>query len=232
MNRNDKSFDEAFDMLLTKAAILADENIGKNLQEPEENIVFSKEHEQKMRKLFKYEQRKLFEKRVARYSMRCACVLLAVVVVTSVSIFSVDAWRMRFLDFVMKSDEPNTDYHLDGGEASSYSDNGIGLEYIPNGFTITQDKKIGKNIFLEFKSQEQYFILTIQNADGLSNVDTEGALVEELTLNGRDAIFVDRGDIRFVLWGEEQNSYTLHGNISKDELIKIAENVQIDKRYF
>ncbi|MCH5209334.1 MAG: DUF4367 domain-containing protein [Oscillospiraceae bacterium] len=226
MNRNDSSFDEVFDMLLTEAAIQADKNIGTKLQEPE-NIIFSEEHEQKMRKLFRDEQRKLFKKKFVRYLMRCACILLIVVVVVSVSVFSVNAWRAKFLNFIMKSEEPNTNYHFDDGEAGFYSDDDINIGYIPNGFIQLDNMQLNENIFLLFKNQEQYFILTIQNADTISNVDTEGAFVEELTLSDKDVIFINKDSVKTLIWGDEQHSYMLYGNIEKNELIKIAKSVLI-----
>ena len=230
MSRNNSSFDEVFEMMLTEAAIQADENIGAKLQNPEGNIIFSEEHEQKMRKLFRHEQHKLFKKKLVRYSKRCACIILLISVIASMTIFSVNAWRVRFLDFVMKSGEPNTDYNFYDGEAYSYSDGAVGLKYIPDGFAIVENIRDGEHIFLEFKNQEQYFSLKIEGAGGISNVDTEEGFVEELTSNGKNAIFVDRRNVRFLVWGDERRYYTLYGNIGKNELIKIAENVLIGQK--
>ena len=230
MNRKDNSFDEAFDMLLTEAAIQADKNIGAKLQIPEENIIFSEEHEQKMRKLFKHEQQKLFRKKLVRYSMRSACILLLVAVLTFVSLFSVSAWRVKFLNFVMEFGEPNTDYHLDGGETGSYSEDDINIVYIPNGFAVVENIRDGDHIFLEFKNQEQYFTLTIESVNVLSNIDTEEVFIEKLTLNGIDTIFVDKDSVKTLIWSDDKHSYTVYGNISKNELIKIAKDVLIGQK--
>ncbi len=232
MSKDNNAFDKAFDVLLTEAAIKADENIGRKLEEPEEEIVFSKEHERKMAKLFRNAQRKLLMKNVMKYSMRCACVFLAVIVVAFASIFSVSAWRVKFLNFVMEIGAPNTDYNFTDGQINSYSDDGINLGYIPEGFELTKYKHV-HSLFLKFECDSKYFTVSVDDIEGQSNIDTEGAEIESLTINGYDAIYIANTKytkINALVWTDNVYGYTIYGNIDKIQIVKIAENIKIDKK--
>ena len=77
---NNKTLDKILDDIIEKAAIIAAENLGKNMPEPEK-VEFSKEHEEKMRKIFKKERNKLFFKKISKYSKRVAIFFFALDVV-------------------------------------------------------------------------------------------------------------------------------------------------------
>lgn len=231
MNGNYSSFDEAFDMLLTEAAVKADENIGMNLNEPAEKPEFSAEHEQRMARLFEHERRKLLRRKIIKYSSRCACVLFAAVIVAATGIFSVDAWRASFLNFMSGVQKENTDYNFDDGENQYYFDGKLGIGYIPEGFEITKNTQIEESMFLKFENLKQYFDLIVSDINGDFSIDTEGEVIENLDLNGIEAIFAYRDNIKILIWNDNSYSYTLYGNIDKNELIKIGKSVKNDEKY-
>lgn len=175
----DEALDKALEAILDDAAVMADEKIGEALCDPEENIQFSAESEQRMKKLFKRERRKLRMKRLRKSSKWTACVLLAVIVVSGVTIFSVSAWRVRFLNFILDIGQPNTDYSFGDEQDHSYSDDEITLGYIPDGFKMAANKSNSKSIFLRFESENQYFHFSIISLEGRSSLDTENGTPKE-----------------------------------------------------
>ena len=69
---NDDIFEKAFEEMLKEAAKRADKRLGGQLEEPKEEIVFSEEHERKVEKLFRLERRKRINKKLIKYTQRCA----------------------------------------------------------------------------------------------------------------------------------------------------------------
>ncbi len=220
-NEND-AFDKAFDMLLTEAAIMADENIGKKLEEPEEEIVFSAAHKEKMRKIFQRERRKRLMASASKWSKRCACILLVIVSAASVSIISVDAWRSKIMSFMFDPKSPNTDFSFN---AESYSDSKISVGYIPENFNLTYyDGEDG--MVLRFENGDLYFDINIDSAEGSVGIDTEGAVIEELTIQGDKAIYSSNKRVNILLWNDDDDVYTICSNIDKEDMLKIGESIK------
>lgn len=222
MRNENEAFDKAFDMLLTEAAIMADENIGKKLEEPEEEIVFSAAHNEKMRKIFQRERRKRLLASASKWSKRCACILLVIVSVASVSVMSVDAWRSKVMSFIFDPKAPNTDFSFN---AESYSDSKISIGYIPENFNLTYyDDENG--MALSFENGDLYFDIHIDSAEGSVGIDTEDAVIEELTIQGYKAIYSSNKRVNILLWNDEKDVYTICGNIDKEDMLKIGESIK------
>lgn len=226
MRRENDSFDKAFDMLLTEAAIMANKDIGEKIKEPEEEIVFSKEHEEKMQRIFRRERRKRILKNASQLSKRCACVLLAAAAITSAGVLSVDAWRSRALNFIFEPEKPNSEYSFDESQGTSYADDRISIGYVPKGFvpTVYSDKD-SPGWLVSFENGDLYFEVDMESLDVSGGIDTEDAVVEELTIHGHKAIYSSNERVNILLWSDDYNAYTIMGNIDKIEILKIGESV-------
>lgn len=224
MNKQNDLFEKAFEMLLEEAAVKADEKLGENIENPSEEIVFSKEHEDKMKKLFKKEKRKENRKRYFKYAQRVACILLAFVLVSGVTLFSVEAWRIKFLNFVLEINEPNSDINFRDDGGTSYSDDNVILHYIPMGFEMVNSRKTNERIYIKFESGELYFSITVNNIDGNFTIDTENAVVDRFKINNNEAVYSSNENVSILVWHDDENAYRITTNIKKEETIKIAEN--------
>ena len=217
--------EKAFDMMLDEAALIADEELGRELEEPDEELIFSKEHEEKMEKLFRTERQKHMRAKFLKYSKRAACVFLAVVVVSGAAVMSVEAWRVKFLNFVLDAGAPNTDFDFNDDQSSSYANEIVSLGYIPEGFGIVTNKESSRGLFLEFKNSDKYFCFDLTNINVSASVDTENGTAEKMKINGYEAVFIDNPDTNILIWHDNTYAFDIIGNISKEEIIKIAENV-------
>jgi len=224
---NDKqSLDKTTDDILTYAAMLADREIGEKLDEPDEEIVFSKEHEDKMKRLFRKEWRKQSAKIFSKYAQRAACVLLVVIIGSGVAIYSVEAWRIKFLNFVLEIGQPNTDFNFSDNGGSSYSDDDITLEYVPMGFEMTDSYSTRQKVFLTFTSGEKYFQIVISDINSNSSIDTENGTIEKADVNGYEAVYTTNKNINALIWHNNELVFRIAGNIPKEEILKIAENIK------
>lgn len=223
------SLEKALDILVDDAACLADENIGKKLKEPEEEIIFSKDHEEKMRKLFQKEKRKNRLGKLNRYSKRVAGFLLVLLVVSGISIGSVEAWRIRFLNFTLEKGKPNTDYSFSDKRKTGYVDDEVNFEYIPEGFELTDHQSARVTKCWQFSNEEQYFQVECNSLDVRSSIDTENGTAERITINGHEAVYTSNSNINAIIWSDNKYAYCVLGNIPKKEIIQIAKNIKIQK---
>lgn len=224
---NDDIFEKAFEEMLKEAAKRADKRLGGQLEEPKEEIVFSEEHERKVEKLFRLERRKRINKKLIKYTKRCACILIVCcVAVTAVGVVKVDALRTRFLRLLYEPDAPNSDIDFIGDKTNYYADRYIHISYIPDGFKMTESShEVG--VGYTFQNNNQYFTLDANNIETAGfNVDTEDMEIENLKIQNNDAIYLTKPRVNILVWSDDDTAYVLCGNISKEDIIKIAENIR------
>jgi hypothetical protein len=134
------------------------------MPEPEK-VEFSKEHEEKMRKIFKKERNKLFFKKISKYSKRVAIFFLALAVVSGVTIFSVEAWRIRVMNFIIEMNQTHSEikFSEEITKGNSYKSNEITLGYIPEGFELERRDVSAGGIDLIFTGKENYFVFSMDD---------------------------------------------------------------------
>ena len=215
--------DKTLDNLLYYAAQEASKELVDEMPAPE-SVEFSYEHERKMKKLFK-NSKKISTK---SYLKRASAIVAVFIIISGISIASVQAWRIRFLNFIMHITESNTElrYKENDTESSSYSADDVNLEYVPNGFKLSESRNSSGKIYLRFENKNLTFSLYIRQLDSTLNVDTENADAKVIKLNGKDAFITEKGDIIAIIWNSETKSFALSGNLSEEEIIKIAENIK------
>lgn len=225
--KNDKRiFSKTTEDILTCAAMLADSDIGEKLEEPDEEIVFSKEHQNKMKRIFRKERQKEFLKVFSKHAQRAACILLVLIIGSGIAIYSVEAWRIKILNFVLEIGQPNTDFNFSDNGGSSYSDDDITLEYVPMGFEMTNSYSTRQKVFLTFTNGEKYFHIVITDIDTNSSIDTENGTMDKTEVNGFEAIYTTNHNINAIIWHNNELVFRISGNILKEEILKIAENIK------
>jgi len=106
----------------------------------------------------------------------------------------------------------------------SYSDEYISLGYVPDGFELVQNDSSDYSVTLVF-SGNGYFMLSSDSVDAQYSFDTENCTFEYLLVNDYDAVYIEnpRGNILF--WNDSKRSYTMTSDLTKNIMLKIAENV-------
>lgn len=224
---NEKIFDRIFDDIVNEAASIATENIGRNMVEPEA-VEFSKEHEAEMQRIFRKERKKWVHRKAAEYLKRVAIFLLIVMIVSGVAVFSVEAWRIKTLNFILEMSQTHSEINFEEGNAKgeSYTSDGITLAYIPKGYKL--EKKDIKNDMgsLVFKGKEHYFVFSVSDITNSIGIDTENASFKKTTINGQEALFSSNNNVNILVWHDEIFSYTLSGTVEENEILKIAKNIK------
>ena len=229
MNKNEL-IDKVFDEVLYYAVSLAEEEMMKELENNlDEKVEFSKEHVANMQKIFKVYRQKLFYKKMVAVTKRVAIFFIIISVVGAISIMSVEAWRIKILNFFIEVKDNHSDIHLreEMSDNNSYKVADITFEYIPDGFTVENTNNTKNNLFIQFTNENNlYFSLNINDVDVNLSIDTENADLKKIFLNRVEALLSEKDTIKILVWHNDKYMFTLIGNIETSELIKIAENIK------
>ncbi len=192
-----------------------------------ESHEFSEKHINDMQILFKKEQRSQFYRRIQTYSKRAAVIFIAVILISAISISSVSAWRIKFMNFIIEMTRYDTDINFDDNDSKTdtYKFEEITLEYIPEGFKLERSEVRENHLNLTFEKNQEFFNFRTRDIGGSLSIDTENADVKKLMINGSYALYSENNNNSILVWHDDETAYILTGNISQNELIKIAEKI-------
>ena len=131
-----------------------------------------------------------------------------------------------FRQFTLKDFSNHSEYRV-GDIKNAKAVSSLKLNYIPDKFKMV-DKYESVNLFLfSYKNGEQIFDVEKSYLRSTIGFDTENSVKEELQINGADAAYYRTADNwGTVIFNNGEYIYYIGGNISKEELVKIAQNVE------
>lgn len=227
MIHKDDAMEIAFDILVDEAAVIADKNINDRLPDEKEKIEFSKEHEAKMKKLFKNEKRKINSVKWVKYARRAACVLLVLGIGAGVGLYHADALRFKIFELVVQPGLPNSDIKVNINQGDDYQNGTIMITYMPDGYNLEFVSKRTENHFYEYQKENLSFSVSVSVSDREPIIDDSYEIVREFTINGNKAFLCTIKAAFVIKWFDGENRYSVQGNIGEDELIRIAENIYV-----
>ncbi|MBQ7901375.1 MAG: DUF4367 domain-containing protein, partial [Clostridia bacterium] len=224
-----ETFNKVFDAMLDEAAADYAADLGKLLEEIDtSDVEFSDRHKHNMEKLFKARRHRQKIISASKHIKQVACVFLVVCICSVAAIGSVEAWRDKVLSYVFDPDSPGTVFDFGSSDGDSYySEWGISFKYIPTGFSLQQDISQKDLDIMFVNDNDLYFIVTSQSLGDSFGIDTENAVVNELIINGNKALSTSNEKGNIILWYDNNYSYTIYGNISQKEMLKVVENIEI-----
>lgn len=193
-----------------------------------EDHVFSKVFEKKMHKLIKRRSKPYYQI-INTAAKRVACVAVVVIIASMTTILSVKAWREAFFGFFVDVFEKFSVVQSAQSNSSP--------EKIEDIYEITCDMS-GYDV--DFKDDSDYSIKTrYKNNDKIitlnqttksmydMNMNTEKSKIENVAVNEYTAVYyTDNHGYATLIWDNGDYIISLGSNISKNELIKIAESVK------
>ena len=229
MKNINETIDRAFDAMIDEAAAIVNQEEGEKLVIPDIDVEFSQEHKKKMEKLFRKERQKYRLSIAEVYARRAACVILVIAAVMSLAVFSVEAWRVKFMNFVFDADAPNTKIKFSEEKQSEIYGGLVEFGYMPAGFTLKESEISRRHTYLSFKCNDKYFHFELNKLDLYSMLDTEDSAAEKSEINNNEGIYITKPDVNILIWHDGVYTYRITANIEKSEIIKIAENIKIKK---
>ncbi len=224
MDETDKTEDIRM-ILLTEAAKAAAEELGAELTVPADAPGMSPRARRRILRTIRRAQRRPLPVRI----MRAACFMLAAVICLGGGIvMSVEALREKFFDFTFNSNAlgSKVTFKLNDEPHTSYAGKFVTLNYIPNDFECVKSKAMTYTEILYFENNDLWFCFSILSG-GTTILDTENAKYEETEVNGYEAIYLEKDTRNSLTWTDGELPYNIYGNISKDTMLKIAENIAV-----
>lgn len=206
------------------------EKLGRELEEEYKNmedIPPNPEASEKFYKALDKEYRKgqirSFGKKAARFGRYAITVCAAVIVVFSISVVSVDALRIKFLDWLTNIHSSHTAYNdfLNDNALPEFIPDGYVLQYYENEETMTTETYVNE--------MDNYITILIANNTSIFNVDNEASYSETIEINGYAGIYVAKGNGKSLIWTTETNFISITTNdtsLTKDIIIAIAQSLK------
>ena len=152
-------------------------------------------------------------------------VFLAILLIgVCTTVITVEAIRVPFINWLLSLQEDSSTIHFK--EESDMTD--ITFGYLPEGYEASLVSADSKTTYYSIENDVGNVIFLMINSldsDSGLNVDTENAEVSEFSLNGKKAISVKKEDRNTLIWTVGQYSCILEGQLSIEEMIRIAENI-------
>lgn len=213
------------------------EKFGKELEEEYKNmddIPDNPEAGEKFYKALDREYRKgrirSFGKKAATFGRYAVTVCAVIIVFFSISVVSVDALRIKFLDWLTNIHSTHTTYN------DSYSINDvISPSYLPDGYNLqlySRDDTLTTQKFVNGKGSSISISIStsITNSSNVViNTDNESTYSEFIDVNGNTAVYTQKDEISSLMWIDGNTSYlitTSDNTISEDILVKIAQSLK------
>ncbi|WP_054252916.1 DUF4367 domain-containing protein [Neofamilia massiliensis] len=224
-----KISDRQFDRLLEEALSLDFNSEIANTSKSPFNP--SPDFQNKMAELFRKEDAKKFRlssvlKKVAVFFLVSASILGIFLGTNTQARERIYSWIIE--DFGLYSsftaEKPSIDE-----ESLSLDD--LKINYIPEGFDLKEVQEGRINLiyqFINMQNKENFFIVhfrLLEENPTESFYDTEDTRLENIIISGRDGYFWQKKELTSILWKQNSIECNVYGNLNKDEIIKIGENI-------
>lgn len=188
------------------------------------DVVFSERHEKEMAKLFA----SMEPKKTKVVPLKRVLILVAVLVGLLAAAVGTIATNPKIINMFRKPTETYTEIRFDEAEITggTYSTENVTLGYVPEGMELTESSSGNTSESIMFQNGDEYFQIRIRNEHIKADADNEKSAEEKILIWGEEAHLQERDGNITILWSAENRTYTLLGNLEKEELIKIAENIQ------
>lgn len=111
---------------------------------------------------------------------------------------------------------------------NNYVNSEIKVGYIPEGYKFIVTTDFGKNKSFRFENDNGEFFTIIKNSSSMSLLyNSENNISKEFFVNNTKYIYCE-GDsgINNIMWTKNDYVYQIEARFDKDELLKMAENVE------
>ena len=209
-------------------------------------LALSPEFDQKMKKIIesynKKDKIKNFREKTIRFLPKAAVFLLIVIGSLTMVVASVEALRVKVINFFVNTHQKYTDVQLRENSPDQLNEqiqqmipiqhqipsdwDGYVLGYVPQGFNVvgTEEDSTSKTInYADQNGKTIRFTQYLSNATNL-RIDTENAIVEHHSIHNSKAILAEKDGRVSIVWENEYLFYIV-GKIDKSEIKKMAESV-------
>lgn len=220
----DQLNDDIFIALFRKGAYGYLEN-GLADEHSDSGDTLSDSAEKRIMQLVKKEIRREQTGKAIRRLTKVAAVFLIVLAVCTVTIVSVEAFRVPVFNLFIKDNDESTDVSVTPNEsAPEYETKTL---YVPAGYELTSTEDLVDTAKSIYSNAEGTSILINRYSLGGSfGIDTEDAETGQVDINGFEALYSIKNGLTSLTFRTEEYAYLVQAPIELSEVIKIAESIQ------
>ncbi len=167
---------------------------------------------------------------------KLAMFFFVVIISLSIMLTSVDAFRVKVLNFIINVQKEYTSISLkekdpDVSQKDTLKEwSGAYLpSYVPEGFQISKMNSLLLAKIVHY-SNEDGQVIVFQQYKGESSdmrIDTENAEVEKISINGIEGLYVKKGKNSTIVWYNDHFTFSLMSDLDENELVKMAQSTVI-----
>lgn len=174
--------------------------------------------------------------RVRQGLNKAAIALLLTLLILGTTVVTVEAFRVKALNFLMDIQQEYTSFQLEDSDRSGFEDRGTTIgwhqayvpTYIPDGYEVSTTSQNESYKKIEFTNSQGSLITYMElNAGHKPAVDTENnSVFETIDINGYKGTVVVKNSLMTVIWAMNGRMFMIQGKIDKDTAIKMARGVK------
>lgn len=163
---------------------------------------------------------------------RAAVAMLIILVLLGSVVMTVEAVRVRVLNFVMNVKPEYTSFALkdngNRGEKNVDWHKAYAPTFIPAGYEVNAVSAGEFSKTIEFKNKQGLLITYMElNEDSQSQLDTQNASsIETVNINGHEGKLIIKNAMLTIIWPMHDHMCIIRGQMEKDTAVKIAEEVR------
>ena len=182
---------------------------------------------------------KRFGKGFGRIVTKVAVVALMGMLLFTTAFAASEDFRVKTLNFVMEVFDDRTEIKFVPEDKSSNASSAvpqITAGWLPEGFELMGESSTERNRQYEFAipdSEAQLSIIIMSMADTNMMIDTEGTEAIVYQVQGNDALLVDEGGIKQLVWQPYKDAIwycqIISRNVSLEDMLRFAQSITVLK---
>lgn len=194
-------------------------------------IPYSIKFKRRMRALMKSAVRSSKDKRVISYVKHSVAAVLIIATLSFGGLMTVKAYREKVIEIVVQVFHELTRYRF-VSSAEERELSAVEFGYIPDGMELAEEFHAGPSRYVQYTNKDGKFFALNQiviDADGDSGgiLDTEDSVIKVFEIRENEAIASTKNGTTLMFWTEGNELFELRGDITAEELKRIAENLKI-----
>lgn len=195
------------------------------------------------------ESQKMCERTIARYYTnqrvhmvgrqfsrvfgKVAVVALTAVLLLTTAFAVSPTFRTNVLNLVIETFYDRTNLRFTNNSGGTVVEETHGnIRWLPDGFELKSHSEDSKGSWSTYCSDNggEIMIETYYGENGMLSLDTEGADVQNVTIQALNAMLISEDDVLQIVWADERNGVfvsIIGMGISEADMIKVADNFEI-----
>lgn len=175
----------------------------------------------------------LAKRKLKKMSVKVAIFLAVFISFLAIITMSVEAFRIRFINLLISKNDSYTEIQVSMQDNVTIpeidSDIYYYFAYLPEGYAFSEATVMKNSIFMIYLNGNDSVYFTQSYNEVNYQLNTEEAFVEDVKIGEYVGIFIHNSNANIVFWIQDNVTFLLEGNIPKSEMLKMAENMKINK---